>query len=69
MECSVNPTRLVDKIYNEENELPQHKIVNNGTAFFVLRADRITKLWEEPLIDAKRSASSTFDNKQVARVK
>lgn len=34
MGCSVNPTRLVGKFYNEENGLPQHKVANDGTAIF-----------------------------------
>ncbi|MEH1814513.1 MAG: PAS domain-containing protein, partial [Nostoc sp.] len=34
MGYSVNPTRLVGKLYNEENGLPQHEAANDGTAIF-----------------------------------
>lgn len=32
MGCSVNPCRLIGESYNEENGLPQHKLVNDGAA-------------------------------------
>ncbi len=34
MGCSTNPYRLIGEFYNEENRLPQHKVVNDGIAIF-----------------------------------
>jgi PAS domain S-box-containing protein len=34
MGCSTNPSRLIGEFYNEENRLPQHKVVNDGIAIF-----------------------------------
>ncbi|WP_026082277.1 AAA family ATPase [Mastigocladopsis repens] len=34
MGCSVNPSRLVGELYNEENGLPQHEAANDGIAIF-----------------------------------
>ncbi|MEH2137524.1 AAA family ATPase [Nostoc sp.] len=41
MGCSVNPTRLVGKFYNEESGLPQHKAVNDGTAIFNVHFNKL----------------------------
>ncbi|BFM38385.1 AAA family ATPase [Synechocystis sp. LKSZ1] len=34
MGYSVNPIRLIGRFYNEEDELPKHKVANDGTAIF-----------------------------------
>ncbi len=41
MGCSVNPTRLIGEAYNEENGLPQHKAVNDGTIIFVIYLNKL----------------------------
>ncbi|OUL32240.1 hypothetical protein BV378_00300 [Nostoc sp. RF31YmG] len=41
MGCSVNPTRLVGKFYNEESGLPQHEVVNDGTAIFNVHFNKL----------------------------
>ncbi|MBW4565369.1 MAG: AAA family ATPase [Mojavia pulchra JT2-VF2] len=38
---SVNPTRLIGEAYNEENGLPQHKAVNDGTIIFVVYLNKL----------------------------
>jgi PAS domain S-box-containing protein len=39
---SVNPIRLIGEAYNEENELPQHKIANDGFAIFNAHLNKLS---------------------------
>jgi len=41
MGCSENPTRLIGKSYNEENELPKYEAVNDGSTIFTVHFNKL----------------------------